>query len=192
MNKRLLYQGTEVNEKMPSEKILEQKKAIVKGISEKLKSSCAGVLVSYQGINVEEDTKLRKELRESGVEYMIVKNTLLKKAAQDAKIEGLEPSLKGSTAIAISENDYVAASRILCGFAKDHEFFKVKSGFIDGNVIDSKKVLELAKLPSREVLIAQVLRGFNAPVSGLATVLNGTLTGLVVALNAIAEQKQSA
>ncbi len=176
---------------LPSAKALEQKKAIVADIAEKLKSSCAGVVVSYQGINVEDDTKLRKELRESDINYMVVKNTLLKRAAQAADIQGLDPVLEGSTAIAISENDYVAASRILCKFASDHDFFKIKSGFIDGNVIDSKEVSNLAKLPSREVLVAQALGGLNAPISGFATVLNATLKGLVVALNAIAE-KQSA
>ena len=177
--------------KLPSVKALEQKKAVVASISEKLKSSCAGVLVDYQGINVTDDTALRKELREAGVEYMVAKNTLLKRAAESAEISGLEPSLEGATAIAISENDYVAASRILCKFAKDHEFFKIKSGFIDGKVIDSKEVNSLAKLPSREVLIAQALGGLNAPISGLANVLNGSIRGLVVALNAIAA-KQSA
>lgn len=176
---------------MPSAKVLEQKKAVVAEIAEKLKSSCAGVLVSYQGINVSDDTQLRKELRESGVDYMVAKNTLLRRAAKTAGIEGLDSSLEGSTAIAISKDDYVAASKILCKFASDHDFFKVKSGFIDGNVIDSKEVSNLAKLPSREVLVAQVLRGFNAPISGFATVLNGTLKGLVVALNEIAK-KQSA
>ena len=176
---------------LPSVKALEQKKAVVAAMSEKLKSSCAGVLVNYQGINVTDDTALRKELREAGVEYMVAKNTLLKRAAESAEISGLEPSLEGATAIAISENDYVAASRILCKFAKDHDFFKIKSGFIDGKVIDSKEVSNLAKLPSREVLIAQVLGGLNAPISGLANVLNGTIRGLVVALSAIAA-KQSA
>lgn len=176
---------------MPSVKALEQKKAIVSSISEKMKSSCAGVLVNYQGINVEDDTKLRKELREAGIEYMIAKNTLLKRAAEDAQIEGLDPYLEGATAIALSENDYVAASKILCKFAESHDFFKIKSGFIDSKVIESKEVSNLAKLPSREVLVAQVLGGLNAPISGFATVLNGTLKGLVVALNAIAE-KQSA
>lgn len=176
---------------MPSVKALEQKKAIVSSISEKMKMSCAGVLVNYQGINVEDDTKLRKELREAGIEYMIAKNTLLKRAAEDAQIDGLDPYLEGATAIALSNSDYVAASKILCKFAESHDFFKIKSGFIDSKVIESKEVSNLAKLPSREVLVAQVLGGLNAPISGFATVLNGTLKGLVVALNAIAE-KQSA
>ncbi len=181
---------TEVT-KLPSAKALQQKKAIVKELSEKLKSSCAGVLVSYQGINVEDDTKLRKDLRESGVKYTVTKNTFLKRAAQAAEIEGLDPVLEGSTAIAISENDYVVASKILCKFAEGHDFFKIKSGFIDGRVIDSAEVTKLAKLPPREVLIAQTLGALNSPIAGFATVLNGTVKGLVVALNAIAE-KQSA
>ncbi len=176
---------------MPSAKALEQKKAIVSELSEKLKSSCAGVVVSYQGINVEDDTKLRKELRESGVEYMVTKNTLLRRAAADAKMDDLSDAFKGSTAIAVSKDDYVAASKILCNFAKDHDFFKIKSGFIDEEVIDAKEVKRLAKLPSREVLIAQVLGGLNAPIAGFATVLGGTMRGLVVALNAIAEKKQN-
>ena len=177
--------------KLPSAKALEQKKAIVSELSEKLKSSCAGVVVSYQGINVEDDTKLRKELRESGVEYMVTKNTLLRRAAADAKMDDLSDAFKGSTAIAISKDDYVAASKILCNFAKDHDFFKIKSGFIDESVIDAKEVTRLSKLPSREVLIAQVLGGLNAPIAGFATVLGGTMRGLVVALNAIAQKKQN-
>ena len=170
---------------LPSIKVLEEKKAIVSGVVEKLKSSCAGVLVQYQGINVEDDTTLR----ESGVEYLVIKNTLLKRAAEEAGLGDLSSVLHGSTAIAISKDDYVVASKVLCDFAKDHEFFKIKSGFIDGSVIDSSEVSNLAKLPSREVLVAQVLRGLNAPITGLATALSGIMKGLVVALNAIAEKK---
>ena len=184
-----LYGG---EQKLPSVKILEQKKAIVSELSEKLKSSCAGVLVSYQGINVEDDTKLRKDLRDAGVEYMVTKNTLLKRAASEAGIDGMDSFLQGSTAIAISKEDYVAAAKILSDFAKDHEFFQVKSGYIDGKIIDKSEVNNLAKLPSREILIAQVLGGLNSPITGFATVLSGTLKGLVVALNAIAEKKQNA
>ena len=104
----------------------------------------------------------------------------------------MDSFLQGSTAIAISKEDYVAAAKILSDFAKEHEFFQVKSGYIDGKLIDKSEVTRLAKLPSREVLIAQVLGGLNSPITGFATVLNGTLKGLVVALNAIAEKKQNA
>jgi len=176
---------------LPSTKVLEEKQAIVSKVVEKLKSSCAGVLVNYQGINVEDDTKLRKNLREAEVDYLVIKNTLLKRAAQDAGIDDLSESLHGATALAISKSDYVAASKILCNFAKDHDFFKIKAGFIDGKAINDKEVLNLAKLPSREVLIAQVLGGLNGPISGFANVLNGTLRGLVIALKAIADKKSA-
>ncbi len=176
---------------MPSEKILEQKKAIVAELAETLKTSCAGVLVDYKGITVADDTKLRKELREAGVEYFVVKNTLLSRAAKEAGVDGLDPVLEGTTALAVSKEDHIAAARILCKFAEDHKFFKVKAGFIEGRVADTNEINELAKLPSKEVLIAKTLGGLNAPISGFVTVLNGTLKGLVVALNAIAE-KQSA
>lgn len=176
---------------MPSEKILEQKKALVASLTDKLKNSCAGVIVNYKGINVSDDTKLRKELREAGVEYFVVKNTLLQRAAKEAGLDGLEPVLEGTTAIAISKDDHVAAARILCKFAEGNDFFKAKAGFIEGKVISEAEVNNLAKLPTKEVLVAKALGGLNAPISGFVTVLNGTIRGLVVALNAIAE-KQSA
>lgn len=176
---------------LPSEKILEQKKQIVAELTEKLKSACAGVIVDYKGINVADDTKLRKELREAGVDYFVVKNTLLSRAAKEAGIEGLDPVLEGTTALAVSMEDHVAAARILCKFAEKNKSIKTKAGFVEGKVIDVAEVENLAKLPSKEVLIAQVLGGLNAPITGFVTVLNGTMKGLVVALNAIAE-KQSA
>lgn len=176
---------------MPSEKILEQKKALVASLTDKLKNSCAGVIVNYKGINVSDDTKLRKELREAGVEYFVVKNTLLQRAAKEAGLDGLEPVLEGTTAIAISKDDHVAAARILCKFAEGNNFFKAKAGFIEGKVISEAEVNNLAKLPTKEVLVAKALGGLNAPISGFVTVLNSTIRGLVVALNAIAE-KQSA
>ncbi len=176
---------------MPSEKILEQKKQHVADLAEAFKVANVGVLVNYSGINVEDDTKLRKQLREAGCQYKVVKNTLLRLAFEQAGIEGMEEFLNGTTAIAYSDAGYTDAPKILSDYAKDHENYQIKSGFIDGSVVDVKGIEELAKLPSKEVLIAQVLGGFNAPIQGFANVLNGTLRGLVIALNAIAE-KQSA
>lgn len=176
---------------MPSEKILEQKKQQVADLAASFKSANVGVLVNYNGITVENDTKLRKQLREAGVTYKVVKNTLLHLAFEEAGIEGLDEHLNGTTAIAYSEGDYTQAAKILSDYAKDNENFQVKAGFIDGSAVDVNSVKALAKLPSKEVLIAQVLGGFNAPIQGFANVLNGTLRGLVIALNAIAE-KQSA
>ncbi len=176
---------------MPSEKILEQKKAIVAELAEKLKASCAGVIVNYKGITVADDTKLRKELREAGVEYLVVKNTLLRRAAEIAGIDGLDSVLEGTTAIALSKDDYVAPARIVCKFSEGKNFYDVKAGFIDGKFSSKEEVEELSKLPSKEVLIAKALGGLNAPITGLVTVLNGTIKGLVVALNAIAEKKSA-
>lgn len=176
---------------MPSEKVLEQKKQIVAELAEKLKGSCAGVVVDYKGITVDKDTKLRKDLREAGVDYFVIKNTLLSRAAKEAGIDGLDPVLEGTTALAVSKEDYVAAARILSKFAEDNKVFNVKAGFVEGKTINEKEVGDLAKLPSKEVLVSRVLCGLNTPITGLVTVLNGTIKGLVVALNAIAE-KQSA
>ncbi|HIS70222.1 MAG TPA: 50S ribosomal protein L10 [Candidatus Gallacutalibacter stercoravium] len=176
---------------MPSAKILEQKKQIVADLAARLKESCSGVVVEYKGINVADDTKLRKELREAGVEYTVVKNTLLSRAAKEAGIEGLDPVLEGTTALATSKEDYAAAARILSKYAETSKTFKTKAGFVEGKALDVNGVKELAELPSKEVLVARALGGLNAPISGFVTVLNGTLKGLVVALNAIAE-KQSA
>lgn len=174
---------------MPSEKILEQKKQIVAELAEKLQNACAGVIVDYKGINVADDTKLRKELREAGVEYAVVKNTLLSRAAEAAGKDGLKTVLEGTTALALSNDDYVAAARILCNFAKDHENFKIKIGFTDDQILDAASVEALSKLPSREELVAKALGGLNAPIAGFVHVLNANLRGLVCALNAIAEKQ---
>jgi large subunit ribosomal protein L10 len=176
---------------LPSEKILEQKKQQVAQLAEDFKKANVGVLVNYEGITVEKDTKLRKQLREAGCEYKVVKNTLLSLAFKEAGIEGLEEHLHGATAIAYSDSSYTDAPKILSDYAKDNESFTVKAGFIDGGSVDAKSIDELAKLPPKEVLVAQVLGGLNGPIQGFANVLTGTLRGLVIALNAIAE-KQSA
>ena len=167
----------------------QQKKQQVAELSEKLKGAVTGVIVDYKGITVADDTKLRKSLREGGNEYKVVKNTLLGRALKEAGIDGLDSVLEGTTAIAISNEDYVGAAKILCEYAEKSKTFEVKAGFVDGKMIDAEGVKNLAKLPSKEVLLAQVLGGLNAPITGFATVLNGTMKGLVVALNAIAEKK---
>ncbi|MGX8700196.1 50S ribosomal protein L10 [Caproiciproducens sp.] len=174
---------------MPSEKILEQKKQAVSALAESLKGACTGVIVDYKGITVAQDTKLRKELREAGNDYMVVKNTLLRLALKDAGIDGLDHVLEGTTALAISKDDYVSSAKILAKFAETSKTFELKAGFVDGGVIDADGVKELAALPSKEVLVAKALGGLNAPITGFVTVLSGTMKGLVVALNAIAEKQ---
>ena len=153
---------------MPSQSVLEQKKAIVAELSERLKSSITGVVVSYEGINTEDDTKLRKELRENDVKYTVVKNTLLSRACEEAGLDDIKPVLEGTTAIATSDSEYAAAARILCNYAKDHDNFKVMSAYLDGAVIDMDTIVALSKLPTREVLLANVLGAFQAPIASFA------------------------
>lgn len=176
---------------MPSAKILESKKKIVNELSERFKNACSGVLVNYEGITVADDTALRAEMRKAGVKYTVIKNTLIKLAAEQAGLNGFEDKLNGSTAVATSEEDLVAPAKILSQYAEKNENFEIKAGFVEGKILNIEEIKELAKLPSKEVLIAKVLCGLNAPISGFANVLNANLRGLVVALNAIAE-KQSA
>ena len=156
---------------MPSKSALEAKQAIVADLAERLKGSVMGVVVSYKGINVEEDTKLRKELRENGVKYTVVKNTLLKRANEVAGLSDMDNVLEGTTALATSDEDYAAAARILANFAKDHDFCEIKSGFMDGAVVDLDTINSLAKLPTRDVLLANVLGAFQAPISAFARVI---------------------
>ncbi len=153
---------------LPSEKVLEQKKQIVADLTEKLQAACVGVVVDYKGTNVTDDTALRKELREAGVHYTVVKNTLLGLAADNAGLGEMKSVLEGTTAIAISNDDYTAAARILKKFADSHEAFTIKAGFLDGKVVDVATVENLAKLPSKEILLATVLGAFNAPIAAFA------------------------
>ena len=153
---------------MPSASVLEQKKVVVAELTERLNNAVAGIIVDYKGINVADDTALRKELREAGVNYTVSKNTMIELAIKGSDLEGLGDCLAGTTALATSEDDYVAAARILCKFASTHENFKVKSGFLDNEVISLEKIESLAKLPSREVLLATVCSVFNAPIAAFA------------------------
>jgi len=177
---------------VPNAKVLEEKKAIVASLAEQMKNAASGVLVDYRGINVSDDTKLRADLRKAGVDYSVIKNTLIRLAANEIGFDALDPVLHGTTSMAISDSDLVAPAKILCEVAKKNkDFFEIKAGFVEGRVISKEEVYALAELPSKEVLIAQVLAGFNAPITGFANVLNGNIRGLVVALNAIAEKKSA-
>lgn len=153
---------------MPSEKVLELKKQQVAELKERLGNACAGVVVNYEGISVADDTKLRKELREAGVKYTVTKNTLIHLAIDGTDLAGLDDVLSGTTAIATSDEDYTAAARILSKYADTSKTFEIKSGFIDNEVIDLEKLKSLAKLPSREVLLATVCSAFNAPIAAFA------------------------
>ena len=157
---------------MPSEKILEQKKVIVAELTEKVANAKMGVVVDYRGITVEDDTKLRKALREAGVEYKVVKNTYLRFAFNSNNLEELNSQLEGTTAVAMWSDDSFEGAKLLAKQAETLKTFNIKGGFMDGKAIDAETVNGLAKLPPREVLIAQVLGGLNAPVAAFARVLN--------------------
>ena len=163
---------------MPSEKILSQKQAYVKELEEKLKNSVAGVVVDYKGISVADDTKLRRELREAGVEYAVVKNTMLRFAIAGLGYTEMEKVLEGSTAIAISKEDPIAAAKILGKYAEASKGkFSIKAGYMDGKEMDVAGVEELSKLPGKQELLSM-----------LCSALQGNIRGLAVALNAIAEK----
>ena len=163
---------------MPNELVLNQKKAKVEELSALLKASAAGVLVDYSGISVEDDTKLRKELREAGVKYSDEKNTLLRFAMNNVGFEGLTDVLNGTTALAVSENDETAAARILGKYAETHENFKLKAGFVGTELYDAAGVMALSKIPSKEVLLAQLVGSLQGPIQKLAATLDALATKL--------------
>ena len=153
---------------MPNAKVLEAKQAAVAALSARISDSVAGVIVDYSGTSVADDTVLRKELREAGVEYTVIKNTLIKRAIAGTDLESLSDVLEGTTAIAISKEDHTAAARILSKFAGAHDNFKIKGGYLDGKAVSVETVEDLAKLPTRDVLLATVLGAFQAPIAAFA------------------------
>ena len=160
---------------MPSSKILAEKQTVVSALAEKLKSAQAGVLVKYEGITVEDDTKLRAALRAAGVEYTVMKNTLTGRACDIAGFGDMKQYLEGMNAIAISQNDPIAAAKIMKEYAEKVESFEIKAGFIDGGVIDAKAVEELASIPSKETLIAKMLGSLTSSLYSFARVLQAKI-----------------
>ena len=157
---------------MPNAKILNEKKAVVEQLTETLKSASSGVLVDYKGITVAEDTALRQELRENGVEYSVVKNTLVRFAINNVGMEELDGVLNGTTSLAVSKDDPIAPMRIINKYAKQMgDRFNIKAGFMDGKVIPLADVAALAELPSKEALLGQVLGMMLAPITSLAIVI---------------------
>lgn len=149
----------------------ELKEAKVAEIKEKLEKSKAVVLSKYQGLNVEEDTALRKSLREAGVEYKVYKNTLVTLAAKELGLDGIAEYLEGAVSIAFSYEDVTLAARLLNDFAKDHKKLELKAGIIEGEIYDEAKIKQLATIPSKEVLIAKLLGSIKSPISSFARVL---------------------
>lgn len=174
--------------------VTSEKQAIVAELKEKLSTTKGAVLTSYRGLTVAQDTKLRRKLREAGVEYRVIKNTLTRIAADQAGVGGLDSYLEGPTAIAISYTDPVAPAKIISEFVKETkgQVLEIKAGLVEGQVIDADGVKALANLPPREVLIAKVLAGMQSPIVGFVNVLQGNIRNLVYALEAVRQQKESA
>ena len=160
---------------MPSQKILEQKQALVASLAERFKAATAGVLVKYEGISVENDTELRSKLREAGVEYSVVKNTLTGRACDEAGLGEMKQYLGGMTAIATSANDAVAAAKIMKEYAEKIESFEIRAGFVDGKVLDKAGVEELASIPSKEILVARMLGSLMSSLYSFARVLQAKI-----------------
>lgn len=167
---------------MPSEKILQQKQQAVADLKAKIESAVSGVLVDYKGINVANDTKMRRELREAGIEYAVYKNSTLRFALEGTEFADLVKCLDGTTALALSADDATAPARILAKYAKDtKDGFNLKGGFVEKDVMDAAGIEAVASIPSREVLLSQLCGG-----------LNGVIRNLAVVLDQIREQKESA
>lgn len=177
---------------MPSAKVLETKQAIVAELVERLNNSVTGVLVSYKGISVADDTALRRELREANVKYTVVKNTLLSRACEETNLTGLQGTLEGTTALATSDEDYAAAARILANYAKKSKTFELKGGYLDGEVVDMATLDKLAKLPSRDVLLANVLGAFQAPIASFARAIQAIVDKGGVEACEVAEKAEEA
>ena len=154
---------------MPSNAILEQKKQVVADLAEQIKASAAGVIVNYQGITVDSDTALRKALREAGVKYVVMKNTLTGRACDECGYGEIKQYLNGMTAIAISSpEDPIAPAKILKEYAEKIESFKIVAGYCDGEVLDAQGVNTLAEIPSKEILLAKFLGSIKSPIYNFA------------------------
>lgn len=170
----------------------EDKVAVVKEIEERFSKIQGAVLTDYRGLDAADMTELRKQLREAGVEYKVLKNTLTILAAQELKMDDLIPLLTGPTAFAFGYDDPVAPAKIISEFAKKNKNLEIKGGILEGNVLDPEGVKSLADLPSREILLSMVVRGMQAPIAGMVNVLQGNIRNVVYALDAVRKQKEEA
>ena len=164
---------------MPNAKVLESKKATVDALADKLQNATAAVFVDYKGISVAQDTDLRVKFREAGVDYAVVKNTMMRLAVKDSTLEGMSDALKGATAVAISKEDPIAAARILHKFAEASKGkFSLKTGYMEGRVLSTDELTAIAKLPD-----------YKGMLSMFAGALTGTLSGLAVAMQAYVDKQ---
>ena len=157
---------------MASETILKQKEEEVKKLADKMKDSAVVLLVDYRGINVEQDTILRKSVREVGAEYSVIKNNITRRALEACGINELDEVLVGPTAVIIAKEEYLPTLKAIYKFAKENDFYKIKGGVLEGKVSSVEELTTLAQLPSREELIAKLAGCLLANVSKLAATLD--------------------
>ena len=150
---------------------VELKQPVVAEISELLNGAASAVVVDYRGLTVEQDTQLRKKLREAGVSYKVYKNTMIRFAAKGTEFEALEPHLEGPTALAVSKTDATAPARVLAEFAKTADKLELKAGVVEGTYYDQKGIQVIATIPSREVLLGKLLGSIQSPITNFARVL---------------------
>ena len=151
---------------------VELKKPIVEEISASIKDAQSVVLVDYRGLTVEQDTELRKQLREANITYKVYKNTMMNFAFKGTDFEALAPYLEGPSAVAISTEDATAPARVLCKFAKTAEALEVKGGVVEGIAYDAKGIENISKIPSREELLSKLLGSIQSPITNFARVMN--------------------
>ena len=169
----------------------QQKLELVKGLSEKIKASKSAVFVDYKGLKVKDATDLKKSLRKAGVDYVVVRKTLLDIALKNAGIEGASiKALDGQIALSLSNTDEISGAKIIDTFSKTNENVKMLGGVLGKQVMNAEEVKALAKIPSKEELLAKLVYTLNAPVSGFVNVLAGNLRGLVNVLKAVSDNKQ--
>ena len=173
------------------EATLQGKQAVVSDIKDKLVKSQSAVLVDYRGLTVEEVTNLRNLFRAQNIEYQVLKNTMIRLAAREAGIVGLDPYLEGPTAVAFGIKDAVAPAKIMSDFIKNAKKTEIKGGIVNGKVVNANGIQALADLPPKEVLVAKMLGSMNAPISRFVGVLSNTIRSLMYTLNAIAEAKSA-
>lgn len=171
---------------------LDEKKKIVDDLREKFSSSKVLIVTDYKGLNVETMTELRRILRESQVDYRVVKNTMLIRAAETTNVDAIKDHFKGPSAIALSFDDPVAPAKILTEFAKKNDKLEIKAGIMEDKVLDLASIKALAALPSRENLLSQLLSVMVGVPTGFVRVLNGVPQQFVNVLQAIKDQKEAA
>jgi large subunit ribosomal protein L10 len=153
---------------MPNAKVLKEKQLAVTEVTEKLQSSSCTIVADYRGLSVAQVTELRKQLRQAGVEFKVIKNTISRRATEQAKLTELDPYLTGPTAIIFSKEEIVAPAKILSDFAKKNTQLELKAGIVEGRVIGQDQIKALADLPSREGLLSMLLSVLQAPMRNFA------------------------